>query len=77
MSLRFLRVDLSLAHGAMTPDQFRKALRKLGLTPSSKRSAQALGVTVRQCQRWASGENKVPPAIVKLLAALAELQRKG
>jgi DNA-binding transcriptional regulator YiaG len=61
----------------MTPEHFRKALRKLGLTPSSKRTAVALGVSVRQCQRWASGENNIPATVVKLLAALIELAGKG
>ena len=61
--------------GPMTPQQFRAALRKLGLTPSSKRSAQALGVSVRQVQRFASGENQIPPTVVRLLSALSELAK--
>jgi transcriptional regulator with XRE-family HTH domain len=59
----------------MTPKQFRAALKRLGLTPSSKRAAQALGVSVRQVQRFASGENHIPPTVVKLLAALTELRQ--
>jgi hypothetical protein len=41
----------------MTPRQFVIALKKLGMTPGSLRAADALGVTVRQNLRYASGES--------------------
>lgn len=52
----------------MTVKQYLAALKKLGLTPSGKATAEALGLTVRQCQRFASGEQDVPRPIVLLLA---------
>jgi hypothetical protein len=59
----------------MTPAQFKAALKKLGATPSSKKAAEMLGVTVRQNQRFMSGENEVPPTIQKLLACLLREKR--
>jgi hypothetical protein len=58
----------------MTPRQFVIALEKLGMTPGSKRAAEALGVTIRQNLRYASGETKVPATIVKLLECLITVQ---
>jgi hypothetical protein len=50
----------------MTTTQYLAALKTLGLTRASKKTAAALGVTVRQCQRYADGEN-IPETIVLLL----------
>jgi hypothetical protein len=54
----------------MTPQQFVSSLKKLGYRPQSKEAAEALGVSVRQLQRWGSGENEVTPTIERLLDAL-------
>jgi hypothetical protein len=54
----------------MTPQQFISSLKKLGYRPQSKKAAEALGVSVRQLQRWGSGENEVTPTIERLLDAL-------
>jgi hypothetical protein len=60
----------------MTPRQFVTALKKLGMTPGSKRAAEALGVTVRQNLRYASGETGVPSTVVKLLECLIQVADK-
>lgn len=52
----------------MTIKQYLAALKKLGLTPAGQATAEALGLTVRQCQRIASGENEISGTIAKLLA---------
>ena len=39
----------------MTTEQYLAALKKLGLTPASKATAKALGLSLRQCQRIAAG----------------------
>lgn len=57
---------------AMTTEQYLRALKKLGLTPSGKATAEALGVSVRQCQKYAAGEVLVPPTVAKLLAMYLE-----
>jgi hypothetical protein len=54
----------------VTPRQFVNALKKLDMTPGSKRAAEALGVTVRQNLRYAGGETDVPATIIKLLECL-------
>ena len=51
-----------------TTEQYRKALRQLGLTPASRATAYHLGLSVRQCQRVYDGESSVPGPVVKLLA---------
>jgi hypothetical protein len=60
----------------MTPRQFVAALKKLGLTPGSKRAAETLGVTVRQNLRYAFGETAVQATVVKLLECLIEVARR-
>lgn len=52
----------------MTSEEYRAALRKLGLRHASKRTATLLGVTVRQCQNLAMGKQAVSPTIARLLA---------
>jgi hypothetical protein len=39
----------------MTTKQYLAALKKLGLTPASKRTAELLGIGVRQAQNYAAG----------------------
>jgi hypothetical protein len=56
----------------MTTKQYLAALKKLRLTPSGKATAQAFGLTVRQCQRIASGEAEVSPMLSKLIGAYLE-----
>lgn len=51
----------------MTNNQYLAALKKLGLTPSGKTTAAALGLSLRQCQRIAAGQ-PVPKTLAKLLA---------
>lgn len=50
----------------MNTDQYLKALRKLNLTPASKLTAGALGVTLRTVQGYAAG-GTIPEPIAKLL----------
>lgn len=52
----------------MTTKQYLAALKKLGLTPSGKATAAALGLTLRQCQRLAAGDQKVSATVALLLA---------
>ncbi len=50
----------------MTTHQYLAALKKLGLTPAGKATAEALGLSLRQCQRIAAGA-RVPEPVAKLL----------
>lgn len=60
---------------AMSPRQYSEALKALGLTVASQRTAKLLGfrltpkgkVNVRQSQRYASGDAVVPEPIERLL----------
>ena len=51
----------------MTNKQYLDALKKLGLTPSGKATARALGLSLRQCQRIAAGDCEVPETVALLL----------
>lgn len=53
----------------MTTKQYLAALKSLGLTPSGKATSEALGLSLRQCQRIAAGEAAVPGPLGKLLQA--------
>jgi hypothetical protein len=55
----------------MTTKQYLAALKKLGLSPASKATADALGLSVRQCQRVAAGQ-PVPETLAKLLTMYLE-----
>jgi hypothetical protein len=57
----------------MTTNQYLTALKTLGLTRASKKTAAALGVTVRQCQRYADGDQAVPETVALLLRCYVEL----
>ena len=50
----------------MSAHQYLAALRRLGLTPASRDTARALGLSVRQCQRIAAG-GAVPGPVASLL----------
>ncbi|MBZ9922164.1 hypothetical protein LB579_31255 [Mesorhizobium sp. BR1-1-7] len=50
----------------MTPDEYRKALERLGLT--QYQAAALFGVDGRTSQRWALGERAIPPPLARLLA---------
>lgn len=56
---------------AMTPKQFNAAVAKLGLSVYA--SAPALGISLRQAQRYSSGESPIPQTVAKLLRALVQL----
>jgi transcriptional regulator with XRE-family HTH domain len=58
---------------AMTPRQFDAALKQLGISVYA--SAKVLCVSLRQAQRYSSGEAPVPPSIAKLIRALIALGR--
>jgi hypothetical protein len=64
---------MSRRAATMTPRQFDAALEKLGLSVYA--SAKVLCVSLRQAQRYSSGEAPVPPSIAKLLRALIALGR--
>jgi hypothetical protein len=55
----------------MTTKQYLAALKKLGLLPSARNTAKALGLSVRQCQRLAAGD-PIPDGIALLLAMYLE-----
>ena len=52
----------------MNAEQYLKMLKRLKLTPSSKRTAEALGMSVRGIQALASGERGISGPIERLLA---------
>lgn len=56
----------------MTTNQYLAALKKLGLSPSGRGTAEALGLSLRQCQRIAAGDSPVPDTLAKLLAMYLE-----
>lgn len=55
----------------MTAKQFNQAVAKLGLSVYA--SAPALGISLRQAQRYSAGETAVPMTVAKLLRALVAL----
>jgi hypothetical protein len=50
----------------MNTKQYLAALKKLGLQPHSKATAAALGISLRQCQRYANG-TQLPNRTIELL----------
>ena len=61
----------------MKTDQYLAALKSLGLTPASKATAAALGVSVRQIMRYNAG-HRIPryvEIILQLYAVLSKRQR--
>ena len=49
----------------VTPSQFRRKLKDLGLSQSE--CARRMYVAVNTVQRWISGENKIPGPVIALL----------
>jgi hypothetical protein len=58
--------------GDMTPDQYRKAIEKLGM--SQAKAGEFLGVSLRTSQGYALGEYPVPEAAAKLLRLMVKLE---
>lgn len=52
----------------MTKSAYLKALAKLNLTPASRATAAALGLSLPSIQRIAAGRQAVPPTVALLLA---------
>jgi hypothetical protein len=52
----------------MTNRQYLAVLKKLGLTPAGKATADVLGLSLRQCQRIGSVQAPVPGPVALLLA---------
>jgi hypothetical protein len=57
--------------GDMTKNQYRKALKAIGL--SQARAATFLGISLRTSQGYALGEYPIPEAIAKLLRLMVRL----
>ena len=57
----------------MTAGEFDAALKQLGISVYA--SAKVLCISLRQAQRYSSGEAPVPPSIAKLIRALIALGR--
>jgi hypothetical protein len=58
----------------MTPTQYRAAITKLGL--SQEGSGLWLGLSARQGQRYANGEQEIPEPVAKLLRLMIRLDLK-
>jgi hypothetical protein len=58
----------------MTTAQYLASIKRLGLTPAGKATAAALGLSLRQCQRIASGVSAVPGPLAKLLRVALRLK---
>lgn len=52
----------------VTAKQYLACLKRLGLTPASKRTAAALGLSLGQCQKIAAGRSGISGPLEKLLA---------
>ena len=73
--LRHLDVYVKVSYMArMTKSQFNEALRKLGLSVYA--SPRVLNVTLRQAQRYASGEQAVEVRVATLLELLQDQVRR-
>ena len=58
----------------MTRNQFRAALKTLGL--SQRKAAGWLGVTLRTVQNYATGVNEPPEPVARLLRLVIKLKLK-
>jgi len=56
----------------MTPQQYLSALKGLGLTAASQRTAKLLGINIRQSMRYCSGDSAVPATVEKILQMLKD-----
>ena len=59
----------------MTPDEYRAAIEKLGL--SQVAAAKLLGVDKRTSRRWANGEREMPAPAVRFLRYLIATGKSG
>ncbi|QUS39591.1 hypothetical protein RPMA_12645 [Tardiphaga alba] len=59
----------------MTPDEYREAIEKLGL--SQVAAGRLLGVDERTSRRWAIGERDVPPPAQRFLRYLIATGKTG
>jgi hypothetical protein len=59
----------------MTTKQYLAALKRLNLTTAGKATAEALGLSLRHCQRIAAGETEVPVPTAIILNLMLELQQ--
>lgn len=59
----------------MRTEQFRQLLRRCDLPHNSRRTAQALGLSLRQLQRIAAGAVPVPRPVALLLIAYVKRGR--
>ncbi len=50
---------------SMSPQQFRHALRKLGL--NQVQASKRLRVNERTVRRWVAGDSKIPESVILLL----------
>jgi DNA-binding transcriptional regulator YiaG len=55
----------------MTPDEFRQALERLGLTQVGL--SRLIGVEQRTARRWASGATPIPPSIAAMLRLIEHI----
>jgi hypothetical protein len=51
----------------MTQKEYLRALKRLSLSPASKRTAQVLGVGLRQLARYSAGDAQIPQTLELLL----------
>jgi len=58
----------------MTPHEFKKRLKRLGLAPTGK-AAEALAVSRYAIMHWKAGRRAIPPMVGALLDAI-EKQRQ-
>lgn len=76
LSLRGAPIAREDARGhTMTTLQYLAALKRLSLTPAGKATAEALGVSLRQCIRYAHGAPIAEP-VAKLLRLLVERESR-
>jgi hypothetical protein len=66
-------LPVNLEATAMTADQYLAAIKALGLATNREASA-ALGISIRQHQRIAHGEARVPQTVALLLLCLERQQ---
>jgi hypothetical protein len=57
----------------MSREEYLRALKELGLKHASKKTSDALGVTVRQAQKYASGKAAIPKPIALLVNCYLEI----
>jgi hypothetical protein len=61
----------------MTPQAYRKALKKLGLRVTGPAMRQAIGISDRMSQYYAAGNWPVPPTVELALEALEQRTARG